>query len=155
MNRQNFFGHLALALAVVILAAFIGQMRRMERAHDSSEARQKIVVVNDVHDHDSEEADDFGGGQEDAEVIVRFRPGTSLRTINRITDGLNDRLLDRFEFINGQAVIADEDGLSPETVAAHYRAIAAVGIQYFVVQVDAAETETLDLLAAEVVPRVV
>ncbi|HYO30721.1 MAG TPA: LLM class flavin-dependent oxidoreductase [Thermomicrobiales bacterium] len=43
---------------------------------------------------------------------------------------------------------------SPETVAAHYRAIAAVGIQYFVVQVDAAETETLDLLAAEVVPRV-
>ena len=43
---------------------------------------------------------------------------------------------------------------SPETVAAHYRAIAEVGIQYFVVQVDASETETLELLATEVVPRV-
>ncbi len=43
---------------------------------------------------------------------------------------------------------------SPETVAAHYRAIAEVGIQYFVVQVDASETETLELLAAEVAPRV-
>lgn len=143
MNRQNFFGHLALALAVVILAAFIGQMRRMERAHDSSEARQKIVVVNDVHDHDSEEANDFGDEQEDAEVIVRFRPGTSLRTINRITDGLNDRLLDRFEFINGQAVIADEDGLSPETVAAEYRGLPEVEYAEpnFIIDLDPAESE--------------
>jgi subtilisin family serine protease len=117
MNRQNFFGHLALALAVVILAAFIGQMRRMERSHATFEARQVVVVAHDDagHDHDA------GHGQEDAEVIVRFRPGTSPRTINRIAEGLNDRLIDRFEFIDGQAVIADEDGLSPETVASEYR----------------------------------
>ena len=43
---------------------------------------------------------------------------------------------------------------SPETVAAHYRAIEAIGIQYFVVQVDASESETLELLATEVAPRV-
>lgn len=43
---------------------------------------------------------------------------------------------------------------SPETVAAHYRAIRATGIQYFIAQVDAAEVETLELLAAEVVPRI-
>jgi alkanesulfonate monooxygenase SsuD/methylene tetrahydromethanopterin reductase-like flavin-dependent oxidoreductase (luciferase family) len=43
---------------------------------------------------------------------------------------------------------------SPETVAAHYRAIRATGIQYFAVQVDASEVETLELLAAEVAPRV-
>jgi subtilisin family serine protease len=121
MNRQNFFGHLALALAVVILAAFIGQMRRMERSHvshDKFEARTVVVVP---HDHEEDRAGDFRSEQEDAEVIVRFRSGTPLRTINRITEGLNDRLLDRFEHINGQAVIADEDGLSPETVAAEYR----------------------------------
>jgi subtilisin family serine protease len=127
MNRQNFFGHLALALAVVILAAFIGQMRRMERSHDSFEARTTVVVRHDGdHDHDGDEADDFREEQGDAEVIVRFRSGTSSQTINRITEGLNDRLLDRFEFINGQAVIADEDGLSPETVAAEYRSLPEV-----------------------------
>lgn len=43
---------------------------------------------------------------------------------------------------------------SPETVAAHYRAILATGIQYFVVQVDSCEEETLELLAREVAPRV-
>ena len=43
---------------------------------------------------------------------------------------------------------------SPETVAAHYRAIADSGMQYFVVQVDSIDTETLELLATEVAPRV-
>ena len=127
MNRQNFFGHLALALAVVILAAFVGQMRRMERSHATFETRTVLVRHDGAeHDHDADEADDSHDGQEDAEVIVRFRPGTSLQTINRITEGLNDRLLDRFEFIDGQAVIADEDGLSPETVASEYRSMPEV-----------------------------
>ncbi|HLL16250.1 MAG TPA: S8 family serine peptidase [Pyrinomonadaceae bacterium] len=121
MNRQNFFGHLALAVAIVILAAFVGQMRRMERV-PATFGKREIVVAPHGHDHDSEEAD----GLEDAEVIVRFRPGTSRAAIERITEGLNDRLLDRFEFINNQAVIADEDGLAPETVAAEYRGLAEV-----------------------------
>lgn len=43
---------------------------------------------------------------------------------------------------------------APETVAAHYRAIRATGIQYFTTQVDAAEVETLELLANEVAPRI-
>ncbi|MFM9106750.1 MAG: LLM class flavin-dependent oxidoreductase [Chloroflexota bacterium] len=43
---------------------------------------------------------------------------------------------------------------SVETVAAHYRAILETGIQYFVVQVDASEIETLELLMGEVAPRV-
>ena len=43
---------------------------------------------------------------------------------------------------------------TPERVAAHYRGLADAGIQYFVVQLDAADHETLRLLATEVVPRV-
>ncbi|MFN8590702.1 MAG: LLM class flavin-dependent oxidoreductase [Thermomicrobiales bacterium] len=43
---------------------------------------------------------------------------------------------------------------APETVAAHYRAIAQVGMQYFIVQVDSIDTETIELLATEVAPRV-
>jgi subtilisin family serine protease len=125
MNRQNFFGHLALAVAVVILAAFVGQMRRMERSRDSFERRNIVITPHDGHDHDAHEADDEEE-LEDAEVIVRFRAGTSRAAIERITERLNDRLLDRFEFINNQAVIADEDGLAPETVAAEYRGLSEV-----------------------------
>jgi subtilisin family serine protease len=124
MNRQNFFGHLALAAAVVILAAFVGQMRRMERSHDNFEKRNIDAAPHfHVHSSEDDEAEDEPG---DAEVIVRFRPGTSRAAIERITERLNDRLLDRFEFINNQAAIADEDGLAPETVAAEYRGLPEV-----------------------------
>ena len=42
---------------------------------------------------------------------------------------------------------------APERVAAHYQALVAVGVRYFVVQVDSADHETLRLLATEVMPR--
>lgn len=42
---------------------------------------------------------------------------------------------------------------TPERVAAHYQALRDVGIQYFVVQLDASDHETIELLAAEVMPR--
>ena len=141
MNRQNFFGHLALAVGVVILAAFVGQMRRMEnrRSHDESESRSILVMQND----EAQETDDDAEAYEDAEVIVRFRPGTSPAQIQRIVNGLNDRLTDRFEFINNEAVVADEDGLAPETVAAEYRALPEVEYAEpnFIIELDPAEGE--------------
>jgi alkanesulfonate monooxygenase SsuD/methylene tetrahydromethanopterin reductase-like flavin-dependent oxidoreductase (luciferase family) len=42
---------------------------------------------------------------------------------------------------------------TPERVAAHYRALVEAGIQYVVVQLDASDRETIELLAGEVVPR--
>jgi thermitase len=142
MNRQNFYGHLALAAAVIILAAFVGQMRRMESRHDSFERRNVVVVTHDT-DNDVNESEDFDNEEEDdAEVIVRFRTGTSREAIGRITERLNDRLLDRFEFINNEAVIADEDGLSPETVAAEYRHLPEVEYAEpnFLIDLDPGET---------------
>jgi subtilisin family serine protease len=64
--------------------------------------------------------------EDDAEVIVRFRAGTSTEEINRIVARLNDRLEDRFENIDDEAVIADEDGRDAEQVAAEYRALPQV-----------------------------
>jgi len=141
MNRQNFFGHLALAVGVVILAAFVGQMRRMEnmRSHDESDPRSILVMQND----EAQETDEDAEAYEDAEVIVRFRPGTSPVQIQRIVNRLNDRLTDRFEFINNEAVVADEDGLAPETVAAEYRALPEVEYAEpnFIIELDPAEGE--------------
>jgi alkanesulfonate monooxygenase SsuD/methylene tetrahydromethanopterin reductase-like flavin-dependent oxidoreductase (luciferase family) len=43
---------------------------------------------------------------------------------------------------------------TPERAIAYYQSLADVGSQYFVIQVDARDAETLDLLAREVVPHV-
>jgi alkanesulfonate monooxygenase SsuD/methylene tetrahydromethanopterin reductase-like flavin-dependent oxidoreductase (luciferase family) len=43
---------------------------------------------------------------------------------------------------------------TPERVIAYYQAMAAVGIQYFVVQLDGTDLETITLLANEVAPHV-
>ena len=43
---------------------------------------------------------------------------------------------------------------TPGQVIAHYQALAEVGIQYFVVQLDSADHETIQLLASEVMPHV-
>jgi thermitase len=126
MNRQNFIGHAALALALVLLAAFVGQMRRMQdhHAHISEQLLKDGESFVAHPPGDSVEAAD--SRDEDAEVIVRFREGTSAETIRSVAARLNDRLLDRFEFVGGQAVIADEDGLDAEAVAAEYRQLPEV-----------------------------
>jgi subtilisin family serine protease len=122
MNRQNLFKHLTLALALIFLAAFAGQVRRMRRER-VYEAAPRITVSEPTEARD-EPSD--AEAEDDAEVIVRFRPGTSDEEINRITARLNDRVEDRFENIDGEAVIEDQDGRTAEEVAAQYRALPQV-----------------------------
>ena len=46
-------------------------------------------------------------------------------------------------------------GATPEQAVDHFRALRAAGVQYFIVEtLDAADTETITLLAKEVAPRV-
>ena len=123
MNRQNFIGHAALALALVLLAAFVGQMRRMQGDDHGAPAETTRGVLR-IGQPAGEPAD--FGAKEDAEVIVRFREGTSPDAVRSITRRLNDRLLDRFEFVGNQAAIADEDNLDAEAVAEEYRRLPEV-----------------------------
>src|ERR1051325_8823138 len=125
MNRHNLFGHLALAIAIIILAAFIGQMRHINWHSDDRpvvrvEPQQPAAAPEDADKDDSDEAKETD--KDDSEVLVRFKPGTSDETINRITAQLNNRIEDRFENIDKEEmVIADEDGLDANEVAAEYR----------------------------------
>lgn len=43
---------------------------------------------------------------------------------------------------------------TPEQVAEYYQSLADIDTQYFIMQIDARDTETIELLAREVVPRV-
>ncbi|HLL74174.1 MAG TPA: S8 family serine peptidase [Pyrinomonadaceae bacterium] len=143
MNRQNFIGHAALAVALVLLAAFAGQLRRMQESHHEGTAETTGVLVLEPRDAGEPAAYDAGG---DAEVIVRFREGTSPETIRSIASRLNDRLLDRFEFVGDQAVIADEDNLDAEAVAAEYRELPEVEYAEpnIEIELDPAENDPFD-----------
>lgn len=114
MNRQNFFGHLALALTLVALAAFAGQMRRW-RNHTVPSTRTERKTV----DYPAVNKD--RGPESNAEVLVRFRRDTPLAKVKEIAARFNDRFEDKFENIGNLVVLEDMDGYSAATVMAQYR----------------------------------
>lgn len=121
MNRQNFIGHLALALTVILLAAVAGQVRRWHNEQRDTPREEAAPSLND--NSADENSDDADEDSKDTEVIVRFKPGVSLETIKSIAAQHNDEVEDEIEAVNGLAVIEDEDGLDPESVAAEYRSM--------------------------------
>jgi thermitase len=112
MNRHNFLGHLALAITLIFLAAFAGQIRRWQ-----NQPRAFLNPENRTED----EARTVRRNA--AEVLVRFRPGTTLERMQSIARRLDDRIEDRIESVSGLAVIEDQDGLDAEEVASEYRAL--------------------------------
>ncbi|HEX8096879.1 MAG TPA: S8 family serine peptidase, partial [Pyrinomonadaceae bacterium] len=67
-----------------------------------------------------------GEESKSAEVLVRFKPGTSVEIIKSIAANHNDEFEDEIESVSGLVVIEDEDGLDAESVAAEYRQLANV-----------------------------
>lgn len=114
MNRKTFPIHLSLAVALVLLAAIAGQIRREWQEHRL--ARQQRAQAT------SEQA------RKRAEVLVRFRSDVAPQQIARISSSLHDQIEDRIESVPGLVVIADEDGLDAEQVAEQYRSLN--GVEY-------------------------
>jgi subtilisin family serine protease len=115
MNRQNFLGHLALALTIVLVAAFAGQLRRWERQRDYVPRSQPATNTAST-------AQEFeANSTTEPEVLVRFREGTSESTIRRVTGELNDSIEDQIESVDGLVAIDDADNDNPEAVADQYR----------------------------------
>jgi thermitase len=134
MNRQNFLGHLALALTLIVLAGFAGQINRWQKQTPSSltpprsemsaeegfgEGEGYGIRIEAPDDREDEERDE-------GEVLVRFRPGTTLETIRAIARRHNDSVEDEYEYVNGIIAIDDEDGLTAEDVASQYSSLAEV-----------------------------
>jgi subtilisin family serine protease len=115
MNRQNFLGHLALALALIALAALAGQVRRWQQYQHYTPG----VLVADSPSNARAPQRDF----KRAEVLVRFRQGTTLDRIKNTAQRLHDHFEDRIEAVDGLAVIEGEDGETAEDIAAQYRSL--------------------------------
>jgi thermitase len=120
MNRQNLLGHLALALMLVLVAAFVGQVRRWEGRRPAPTARGEFRVVVPPQSVPTDVT--FGRllQRPEPEVLVRFREGVSPERIRVLTSRLNDRVEDEIEAVEGLYAVDDLDDASAEAVAAQY-----------------------------------
>jgi subtilisin family serine protease len=118
MNRNNFFIHLALALVLILVAAFAGQLSRWRkewksRVHIVPTAEKKQPATSD--EIALSETRSFGS----PEVLVKFKSGVSDEAIEALTARLHDRVEDRIENAGVEA-IDDLDNADPASIVAEY-----------------------------------
>jgi thermitase len=123
MNRRNYTLHFILAGALVALAAAAGRIERWEGPHLRVAVEREVAVVP--------AADPplvVGDGEEpnDAEVLVRFKPGVSEKRMEEIAASLNDRVEDEIESVEGLTAIDDLDNEDAARVAEEYASLPEV-----------------------------
>jgi thermitase len=126
MNRNNFLPHVALALILILVAAFAGQLRRWQTQWKS---RVRIIPAEEKRREpiNNIESAPYEPRQANVpEVMVKFKPGISEEAIERITQGLHDRVEDEIEAVPGLDAIDDLDDVDAETVASEYRKLPEV-----------------------------
>ena len=114
MNRNNLLGHVALALTIILVAAFAGQVRRWEKKRASAPRSRSCFTA--MPERRVDVAKDLG----EPEVLVRFRPGVSEEEKRQITRGLNDTIENEIESVEGLTFIDDLDNADPQAVADEY-----------------------------------
>jgi subtilisin family serine protease len=125
MNRNNIFIHIALALVLILVAAFAGQLNRWRKQWKSqvriipaSEKKQPTTVEEIA----LSETRNFGR----PEVLVKFKSGVSRESIESLTSRLNDRIEDRIENVAGWTSIDDLDNEDANAIVAEYSKFAEV-----------------------------
>jgi subtilisin family serine protease len=117
MNRQNFLGHLALALTLIMVAAFVGQvMRWKDRRPERVVLKERRAVVPPQ----AIPADERRAANTEPEVLVRFRSDVSAERVRALTSRLNDRVEDEIEAVDGLYAVDDLDQAGAASVAAQY-----------------------------------
>ncbi len=116
MNRNNFFPHAALALVLILVAAFAGQIRNWRKSWH----RKHTVATRPLAQAAPRT------GESSAEIFVQFRPGVSEERIAIITRRLNDRVADQIEAVTGLDLIREDDGRTAEEIIAEYSSLPEV-----------------------------
>ena len=125
MNRNNFFIHFALALVLILVAAFAGQLHRWQKQWKSTVRivpaadKKRTMTVTDIALNETRTS-----GR--PEVLVKFRSGVSQETIENITARFHDRVEDRIESDPGLESIDDLDNADADAVAAKYSTLPEV-----------------------------
>ena len=119
MNRNNIWIHIGLAVVLLSLAAVVGQIERWRVMLKSNNAEVKRVEKKLTDARKSLGADE-------AEVLVRFKPGVSVERVKAIAAANHDSMTDEIESVSGLAAIDDLDNADAASVVAQYGAMAEV-----------------------------
>jgi thermitase len=120
MNRNNIWVHVSLAVVLVTIAAVIGQIDRW-RSSLKTPLVQRVSVTNLKLNPIKTK-----GSNGDPEVLVRFKPGTTLDMIRALALRNHDQVADDIESVNGLVAIDDLDDADPQMVANQYAAMSNV-----------------------------
>jgi subtilisin family serine protease len=125
MNRNNFLIHLALAIVLILIAAFAGQLNRWRK-----DLKTRVQIIPHSEKKRASTAADIALADAPVsgrpEVLVKFKPGVSLTRIEELTLGLHDRIEDRIENVSGWQSVDDLDDADAITTAAQYLALPEV-----------------------------
>lgn len=124
MRRNNIWVHLTIALVLVLVAAFAGQVRKWQKGRKPAPQSSSSSQDRNDGSDEGDQKDEQSGTK--AEILVRFRAGVTQNTIESITQRLNDQVEDQIESVAGLEVIEDEDGKDAESVVAQYRTLPEV-----------------------------
>jgi thermitase len=136
MNRNNFLPHVTIALILILVAAFAGQVRNWRHRHTHKRPMVSRPSIN------SETFQVREPKANKAEVFVRFRSGVSDERIQAITGRFHDLVEDRTEAVSGLDLIEDEDGRDVEALLEEYRALPEVEYAEKVFDIKLEETST-------------
>lgn len=126
MGRYKYILYIAPVLLLVLLVVFAGQVRRLQK-----QVRSSVRIIPG----ESKSRDDSARKQLDpdttrsigrAEVMVKFRAGTSEDAMTQLAARFNDRIQDEIEAVPGLTAIDDPDNADAAAVAAEYRALPEV-----------------------------
>lgn len=120
MNRGNIWIHVGLAVVLVSFAAVLGRIDRMAsslRVDHKREIERLSPRSNDTQPRKLATS---------PEVLVRFKPETTLDRIREIALLNNDRVDDEIESVKGLVVIDDLDDANADDVVKQYAALANV-----------------------------
>jgi thermitase len=126
MNRNNFLIHVALAIVLILVAAFAGQLNRW-RKHWRSQVRIVPAAEENKRPQTAEEvaiAESRELGR--PELLVKFKSGLSRTTLDALSSRFNDRVEDLIENAPGWAAIDDLDDADVAETLAQYRALPEV-----------------------------
>lgn len=149
MNRNNFLIHLALAIVLILVAAFAGQLNRWRKQWKSE---MRIVHVEEkrkaILDHEAERS-----GR--PEVLVKFKNGTTREMLALLSARLNDRIEDHIENAPGWTAIDDLDDATAADLVAQYRALPEVEYaeENFEISIPDSVDETEDQYSVRVMIR--
>ena len=147
MNRNNFFIHIALALVLILIAAFAGQLSKWRK-----EWKSKVRIVPTAEKKQPTTAEEIALSETRSfgspEVLVKFKAGVTNDAIEKLTASLHDRIEDRIENADGLEAIDDLDNADAASIVAEYSKLPEVEYAEpnFEISLDAAEGPLVPVL---------